>query len=265
MNDLQDTGTNKLSGTAPSLLTRFLCAVRVLSYESHMQEKLAEAEEDLRVREIRHKELQSKVSHSSLESGAIGITVTSIMLMCIGALSQLLILIDPNSDTVPLYLLIGIPMFFVGLTLFSFRNRIYNKTKAKLVADQTKLQEYEEREITPMINKLNKMRERINENHLDLTVVKNDVLAFLPYAYRNIYAVSFMMETIKNERADTLDKAIELFELERRYHAILPLDQIGIRQHSTINSAIAYVNQNFSVIRDNISFFTSVQNLDFLI
>ena len=77
-----------------------------------------------------------------------------------------------------------------------------------------------------------------------------EYISFLPEDYRNLQAIGFMLQAVKNCRADTLKEAINLYELEIR---VLKQNSranstVAMKQYSTY--ALDAVNQNKQLIHD---------------
>lgn len=150
--------------------------------------------------------------------------------------------------------LVGV-LFLVGLIAFlaplivpivMVTKNIKHKPKAQKAYDH-----YYNTTYLPERNRLNDELDRLDISETDWTKENKRLLEFLPHDYRELVAVSFMMNAVKNCRADTLKEAVNLFEEEKHHWAQMQaLQQVAQIQTEYYQLTLAELERNSAVLED---------------
>ena len=158
------------------------------------------------------------------------------------------IYMSEGSFLVGVFFLVGLIAFLVPLIvpIVMVIKNIKHKPKAQKAYDH-----YYNTTYLPERNRLNDELNRLDISETDWTKENKRLLEFLPHDYREIVAVSFMMNAVKNCRADTLKEAVNLFEEEKRHWAQMQaLQQVAQIQTEYYQLTLAELERNSAVLED---------------
>lgn len=170
----------------------------------------------------------------------------------------------PETAGLILFVTIVLLSAVVALVVGCFTTKKAKKDKDMEIIAQEAILLQEE----PLINAdILKIDEALNQS----ATARDAAIAFLPDKYRNIYTLDFLLETVKNLRADTLKEAINLYEahlsdmeLKNQLNQMQMATQMQTEQLEIMNNYMEQINRNQAQMSDDIADIKYTQYIEWL-
>ena len=121
--------------------------------------------------------------------------------------------------------------------------------------------------IEPAIKKLEEQIAQAEQEANEIWEQHKSLLDFLSENYRTLDAIGFMLKSVKDFGADTLERAKLLYQEELRHReqmgAIAQQNMLQQRQMQSMNDALIGIQQNQQLIHDDLKSIQTLQALDF--
>ena len=159
----------------------------------------------------------------------------------------------------------NIALIAIGSSLLLSARKLKNEynTAARHEYETTK------REITdPAIIKSNEDIRKIENDMVSFWNLYKPLIEFLPEKYQTIDAIGFMLESVKNLRANTLTDVINLYEEELRWRktqaAIAEQSMLQQLQNQRFNDTLYEIEQNQQKLHSDLQNIQAMQFFDMM-